>query len=175
MVDCLRPLNPFKLKVSSMPYLIDGHNLIACLPDISLDDPNDEAKLVNKLKGFAARTRKKCIVVFDHGIPGGSSTMSTRGVQVVFAAAHHSSADDLIKRRISRTNDAPTWTVVSSDHEVLNHARSQRMKQMSSAQFAQSLRRTSRVEETRGEEIHPTVSEEEIDELYQAFGGESEG
>ena len=35
-----------------MPYLIDGHNLIACLPDISLDDPNDEAQLVNKLKGF---------------------------------------------------------------------------------------------------------------------------
>ena len=158
-----------------MPYLIDGHNLIACLPDISLDDPNDEAQLVNKLKGFAAKTRKKCTVIFDHGLPGGSSRMSTRGVQVVFAAAHHTSADDLIKRRISRTSDAPTWTVVSSDHAVLNHARSQRMKQMSSAQFAQLLGQTSSVEETRGEEIHPTVSAEEVDEFYAAFGGEPEG
>ena len=155
-----------------MPYLIDGHNLIACLPDISLDDPNDEAQLVNKLKGFAAKTRKRCTVIFDHGLPGGSSSLSTRGVQVVFAAAHHSSADDLIKRRISSVRDANSWTVVSSDHEVLNHARSHRMKQMSSAQFAQSLGQTSRVEEPRGEEIHPTLSEEEIDEFYQAFGGE---
>ena len=54
-----------------MPYLIDGHNLIACLPDIDLDDPNDEARLVNRLKGFAAKARSKCIVVFDHGLPGG--------------------------------------------------------------------------------------------------------
>jgi predicted RNA-binding protein with PIN domain len=158
-----------------MPYLIDGHNLIACLPDISLEDPNDEARLVNKLKGFAARTRKKCTVVFDHGIPGGSSTMSTRGVQVVFAAARHSSADDLIKRRISRSKDAPNWTVVSSDREVLNHARSHRMKQMSSARFAQLLESTDRAGETRGEEIHPIVSAEEVDKLYKAFGGEADG
>ena len=37
-----------------MPHLIDGHNLIASLPDIGMDDPNKEAKLVNKLKSWAA-------------------------------------------------------------------------------------------------------------------------
>lgn len=158
-----------------MPYLIDGHNLIACLPDISLDDPHDEARLVAKLKGFAAGTRKKCVVIFDQGIPGGSSSMSTRGVEVVFAAARHTSADDLIKRRISRTRDAPNWTVVSSDRDILNHARSHRMKRMTSVEFSQSMGRARRGEETRGEEVHPTVSAEEIDELYAAFGGGAEG
>ena len=158
-----------------MPYLIDGHNLIACLPDISLDDPNDEAKLVNKLKGFAARARKKCVVVFDHGLPGGPSRMSTRGVQVIFAAAHHASADDLIKRRIRSTKDAANWTAVSSDRDVLDYARGRRMQQMSSARFAQLLGPTSRVEETRGEEVHPSVSAEEVDELFAAFGGGAEG
>jgi len=159
-----------------MPYLIDGHNLIAHLPDISLDDdPNDEARLVNKLKGFAARTRKKCTVIFDHGLPGGSSSMSTRGVTVVFAAAQHSSADDLIKRRIGKIRDAPNWTLVSSDRAVLNHARSHRMKQMTSVHFAQLLNRRGALEETRGEEIHPSVSPEEVDELFDAFGGEQDG
>lgn len=157
-----------------MPYLIDGHNLIAALPDIGLDDPNDEAKLVNKLKGFAAKTRKKCIVCFDHGLPGGRSRMSTRGVQVEFATAHHTSADDLIKRRISRAKDARNWTVVSSDHELMNVARSRGMKPMASAQFARLLAPESQAEERRGEEIHPSVSEEEIDELYHAFGGEAD-
>ena len=158
-----------------MPYLIDGHNLIACLPDISLDDPHDEALLVNKLKGFAASTRKQCAVIFDHGLPGGSSSMSTRGVQVTFAAAHHASADDLIKQRINKTNDAPNWIVVSSDHEVLNHARRNRMKCLTSTQFARLLQSSQPERKSLGEEIHPTVSEEEIDEFYQAFGGDSDG
>ena len=46
---------------------------------------------------------------------------------------------------------------------------------MSSAQFARLLGRTGAAEETRGEEIHPKVSADEIDELYQAFGGEPDG
>lgn len=155
-----------------MPYLIDGHNLIACLPDIRLDDLHDEAQLINKLKGFAAKARSKCVVVFDHGLPGGRSSLSTRSVQVIFAAARHRTADDLIKSRISRIADAPNWTLVSADRDVVHYALSRRMRHMSSAQFAQMLEGTSMAEETRGEEIHPTVSADEIDELYQAFGGE---
>lgn len=158
-----------------MAYLIDGHNLIACLPDISLDDPNDEAQLVNRLKGFAAKAGKKFVVVFDHGLPGGQSSLSTRSVQVVFAAAHHRTADDLIKSRISRTKDAPNWTLVSADRELANCAHRQRMKHMSSARFAQLLVGTGAAEETRGEEIHPTISSDDVDELYQAFGGEPNG
>ena len=33
-----------------MLYLIDGHNLIGQMPGLSLDDPHDEAKLVERLK-----------------------------------------------------------------------------------------------------------------------------
>ena len=157
-----------------MPYLIDGHNLIACLPDISLDDPNDEAELVAKLKSFVARSRKKCTVIFDGGLPGGYSAMSTNSVKVIFASSEHTNADSLIKQRIQRTNDASKWTVVSSDHEIRNVARSNRMKHMTSLEFAQLLQSSRRDQETRGEEIHPTVSKEEVDELYDAFGGEPE-
>ena len=60
-----------------MAYLIDGHNLIGQLPDLSLNDPNDEAKLVQKLIGFAARQQKRVVVVFDSGLPGGKSRLST--------------------------------------------------------------------------------------------------
>ena len=158
-----------------MPYLIDGHNLIACLPDISLDDPNDEARLVNKLKGFAAKARRKCTVVFDGGLPGGFSAMSTGSVTVVFAASEHSNADSLIKRRIERTNDASKWTVVSSDREISSFAHRRQMKHIRSDQFARLLQSAEPEQETRGEEIHPTVSAEEVDEFYEAFGGEPDG
>lgn len=123
-----------------MPYLIDGHNLIGQLPDISLDDPNDEALLVQKLAGFVARKRQKCVVVFDHGVPGGPSRMSTRGVEVVFASPPYN-ADRLIMRRIDNTRDPRNWTVVSSDNQVLEMARRRRMQVIRSTDFVEHLRR----------------------------------
>lgn len=121
-----------------MPYLIDGHNLIGQMPDISLGDPNDEAMLVQKLIAFNARTRKKCVVVFDAGVPGGLSRMSTKQVQVVFASAK-SSADFVMIERIGRAADKAQWTVVSSDRDVLSAARRNHMAVMNSADFAALL------------------------------------
>ena len=95
-------------------------------------------------------------------------------MQVVFAAASHTSADDLLKRRIRGTRDAPNWTLVSSDHEILNYARSYRMKQMTAARFAQLLHSSSPMQASRGDAIHPKLSEEEIDDWLRAFGGEPE-
>ena len=158
-----------------MPYLIDGHNLIACLPDISLEDPNDEARLVNRLRSFVAGGGGKCAVVFDGGLPGGRSAMSNKAVQVTFAAAERSNADAIIKRRIRRSRDAKFWTVVTSDNELLDVAKRYGLKRLSSAEFARRLGPSARVEETRGEEIHPRISAEEIDELYEAFGGDRDG
>ena len=57
----------------AMPLLIDGHNLIGRgqLPGLRLDDPDDEAKLVTRLRAYCARARKRATVVFDRGLPGG--------------------------------------------------------------------------------------------------------
>lgn len=122
-----------------MAYLIDGHNLIGQLPDISLKDPDDEAKLVQKLIGFVARTGKRCVVVFDSGLPGGKSRLSTGQVEVIFASAR-SSADDVMKERIKRVRDAGQWVVVSNDREVIDAARARRMTVLTSAEFVTQLR-----------------------------------
>ena len=83
-----------------MPLLIDGHNLIGRLPDLHLDDPHDEAKLVLRLRAYAARTRKRITVVFDHGLPGGESLpLSSAGVKAIFASAGRS-ADRVLQERI---------------------------------------------------------------------------
>jgi predicted RNA-binding protein with PIN domain len=121
-----------------MPYLIDGHNLIGQLPDISLDDPDDEAKLVQKLIGFAARTGKGCVVVFDQGLPGGRSRMSTSKVEAVFASSR-SNADRVIMERISAVKDPGQWVVVSNDNAVLFAARQRKMKALKSAEFVPLL------------------------------------
>lgn len=122
-----------------MAYLIDGHNLIGQLPDISLKDPNDEAKLVQKLIGFAARQQKQVVVVFDSGLPGGKSRLSTGPIEVIFAS-QGSNADNVMKERIKRARDPGQWIVVSNDREVLSAARERRMTTLTSAEFAPKLR-----------------------------------
>lgn len=155
-----------------MPYLIDGHNLIARLPDIELSDPDDEAKLVIKLKGFVAKQGKRCTVIFDGGIPGGYSAMSNKAVKVIFASAFRTNADNLLCERIRKIKDRQNWTVVSSDNEVLDFARKHKMKAKTSADFAGQLQRKPRIRDGRGESTHVQVSKDEVDEWLDIFGDE---
>lgn len=157
-----------------MPYLIDGHNLIARLPGIRLDDPDDEAKLVNKLKSFVAGGGKKCSVVFDGGIPGGQSAMSNNAVKVTFAAAERNNADSIIKRRIRRASDAKYWIVVTSDQEVLNFARSRGLRTMTASEFARLLRSTGGDQRDLGEEIDPKIPDDDLDHWLREFGADGE-
>ena len=152
-----------------MVYMIDGHNLIGKLTDISLDDPNDEALLVQKLAGFAARTGKKCVVVFDHGLPGGSSRMSSRSVQVVFASGR-STADRVMMERIKKIPDPINWTVVSSDRDVMLMARSYRMNTLHSEEFARMLVAPPPKVVDAGEATDVHLSDAEVDEWLDMFG-----
>src|SRR5215203_1324288 len=153
-----------------MPYIIDGHNLIHYLDDIQLDDPHDEAKLVLKLRGFCARTRKKCVVIFDEGLPGGISSMSTPSVKVVFASSRQSNADRIIRERIRLTTDVKGWVIVSSDNEILDEARGVGMRGIKGAEFADMLLRPTKAKLDRGEQPHVMVSEAEIKEFLALFG-----
>jgi predicted RNA-binding protein with PIN domain len=151
-------------------YLIDGHNLIGQLPDISLKDPDDEAKLVLKLRQFSAQTGKKCQVIFDHGLPAGKSKLSNSAVTVVFAA-RPGEADDVMLRRIRDARDVKRWTVVSSDERVLSVARERGMKVQRSQEFARQLANVARAI-PKDEHPNPHIPASEVEEWLRLFGGE---
>ncbi len=119
--------------------LIDGHNLIGQMPDLSLADPDDEIKLVQRLKVYHSAVNTPITVIFD---PGESYTppynLSGGGVEVVFAG-QHSSADRLIISRIQHAGDPEHLLVVSSDLEILNAARQLGAQVMSAADFAHQM------------------------------------
>ncbi|NWF70520.1 MAG: NYN domain-containing protein [Chloroflexi bacterium] len=152
-----------------MPYLIDGHNLIGQMPDIRLNDPNDEARLVQKLSGFAARTGKRCVVIFDHGLPGGKSRLSNGMVEARFAS-YPGEADDLMLKRIATTRDSRNWSVVSSDTRVLEAARAKGMNTLRADQFVQlMLGKSSKTRATTPDK--PThVSAQDVEEWLRLFG-----
>lgn len=153
-----------------MPYLIDGHNLIGQLPDIRLDDPDDEAKLIVKLRSFCARTSKTCHVVFDRGLPGGKSRMSNNVVQVAFAP-HPGEADEVMLARIRKVKDVKGWFVVSSDERVLRAAQQRGMKVVRSAEFAQQMNyQPPRI--PKEESPHLFLTKKEVDEWMALFNGD---
>jgi len=150
-----------------MPFLVDGHNLIGRLPDLRLDDPDDEAKLVARLRTYCARTRKRITVVFDHGLPGGRSRELSGGrLEVVFASAGHT-ADGILRERIRRTLDPRGLTVVTSDRQVIAAAQARGARVMRSEEFASQLSAERTVE--AGRDAH--LSAEEIEEWLRVFGG----
>ena len=151
-----------------MPLLIDGHNLIGRgqLPGLRLDDPDDEAKLVARLRTYCARTRKRITVVFDHGLPGGRSReLSGGGVEVVFASAGRT-ADGILRERVRRARDPRGLTVVTSDNEVIAVARARGARVMRSEEFAAQLNVPRTVEAES--DVH--LSAEEVEEWLNVFG-----
>ncbi len=152
-----------------MPYLIDGHNLIAQMPGVSLSDPDDEVQLVLRLRQFAARKRQKITVVFDHGIPGGwSRDLSTGPVKVVFAGSH-TNADRVILERIREAKTPTDIKLVSSDGEIRRAAEARRVQVIASQDFAVTLRRPSPSEPPRDARENIQLNKDEVKEWMRVF------
>jgi hypothetical protein len=122
-----------------MPYLIDGHNLVAQFPGIRLSDPDDEARLVEVVRGFCARSHSKATIYFDRGFPDGGSSREGGSVAVHFVRPPRT-ADEAIRSHLARLRgEARNWTVVSSDREVRRAARRAGARLETSRDFARRL------------------------------------
>lgn len=156
-----------------MHYLIDGHNLIAKMPDISLADPDDEAQLALRLRGWTAGDRRRRVtVVFDGGLPGGEATaLSGSSVTVVFAPAGRT-ADSLLIRRIQAVNNPAEYTLVSSDRELMAAARARRMPCLPSEKFVPLLKQGQQPSAPPAERENPRLSPGEIEEWLELFDQE---
>src|SRR5258706_14865233 len=115
--------------------LVDGHNLIGQLQDLSLDDPYDEAKLAMAIRSFCMRSKMKATVIFDNGLPGGvSKQLSNSDVTVIFAPSG-TQADTLLMRRARELTRTP-FTMVTSDRRILRLAFAYGIETLSSPEFA---------------------------------------
>jgi predicted RNA-binding protein with PIN domain len=153
----------------TVPYLIDGHNLIAQMPDLSLDDPDDEVKLVLRLRQFAGRKKQSIAVVFDHGIPGGwSSRLSTGPVKVIFAGSH-SNADRIIMERIREAKTPTNIKLVTSDGEIRRAGEARRVEVISSQEFVLMLVKPPPSEPRRDERENIKLSKDEVKEWMRVF------
>jgi uncharacterized protein len=152
--------------MEAVPILIDGHNLIGRMPFLSLQDPDDEEKLVRLFKSYRARTGKSIAVVFDPGIASAlSGSRREGGVEVVFAP-RHSSADAIIARRVQKSRNPRDYLVITSDSELANMVTRRGARVESSEDFVSELAGLGDVEPDRGD-VH--LSSEEVEAWLSLF------
>lgn len=151
-----------------MRLLIDGHNLIGQMPDIRLDDPNDEALLAAKLKTYCMRQHHHCTILFDNGLPGGLSRLSNSQVQVIFAPPGMP-ADKLLIQRIRKVSDPGSLIVVTADHMIIEAAAQRRVRVILSPDFATMLNAPAKMP-VNDEEAKPVVSAAEVEYWLKQFG-----
>jgi len=129
--------------MAAMPLLIDGHNLIGQLPDLSLSDPNDEAKLIARLKAYVARTARQITVVFD---PAPGSDLPSFGhhkdregkLEVIYAAPGYK-ADDVIREIVGQAKDRQGLIVVTADGALAHFTRQCGVRVQPPGEFARRL------------------------------------
>lgn len=122
-----------------MQWLIDGHNLIGQLPNLHLDDPHDEEKLLELLRSFRGRTRDTLTVIFDPGAAYRTGKPRRSGGISVRFAARGQTADQVIMGRLRKVKNPQGVMVVSSDRAVQQAAQQARVRVMSAQEFGQLL------------------------------------
>jgi predicted RNA-binding protein with PIN domain len=152
--------------IGAVSILIDGHNLIGRLPTLSLEDPDDEEKLVRLLKSYRARTGKAISVVFDPGstfaLPGAHRE---GGIEIVFAP-YGTTADAVIARRVEKSRTPAGLLVVTSDQEVADRVTRWGARVESSDAFAAEL---IDVHESLSKSKDPSLSPEEVEAWLALF------
>ncbi len=155
----------------AMPLLIDGHNLIGKMSDLKLSDPNDEDKLIARLKKYTAKTKKRVTVVFDppqqsEWFAWSDDRYEQPNLEIIFATMGRK-ADDVIRERIPRVKDKQGLIVVTSDAAVANFARQCGVKNVrSSESFAEELREQLKPPAPSGK---PGITQADLDEWLKIF------
>lgn len=151
-----------------MPYLIDGHNLIPFINGMSLDQLDDELRLIDLLETYFRKVRKKATIFFDRGQPA-AEPMVTRGFVTARFTRPPLIADQAIRDQLRRLGrSAANYIVVSSDHEVAEFARRQGAKAVSSRELAAAINRPGRHEASA-----KTLPNEDLDYWLMQFGENS--
>jgi len=159
-----------------MRYVVDGHNLIPKV-GLNLAAADDELELVQLLQQFSRTSRAKVEVFFD-GAPAGQAGTKRLGTVVAHFVRARTTADAAIRAWLQELRGAAqNWTVVSSDREVKDAAKSAGAKAISAEAFARLLRdeRGRRRPASNGSSGRDqrALSEEEIEEWLDLFRKQS--
>jgi predicted RNA-binding protein with PIN domain len=152
-----------------MALVIDGHNLIGVLPDIQLGEPDDEARLLARLRNYRSHSGQNLVVFFDSGdLPGNTPDMSSPGVAVRFSGPGQS-ADDAIVDFLRTRGQPGQYAVVTNDANLTWRVRAVGASTMRSSDFIAKLGRPPGQSRTEPAEPSPDPRDPAFADIYASF------
>jgi hypothetical protein len=152
-----------------MTLIIDGHNLIGTLPDIHLDEPDDEARLLARLRAYRSHSGQNLIVFFDSGgFPTAKSDLSSPGVAVRFAAPGQTADDAIVDFLLGRAQPGQ-YAVVTNDAGLTWRVKTAGASVMRAQAFAQKLGRPSHQGRGPATEPAPNPQDPAYADIYAEF------
>jgi predicted RNA-binding protein with PIN domain len=152
-----------------MTYLIDGHNLIPKMPDLSLDQLDDEQELIDRLTSFSVSRDCQVEIYFDRGQVNSLHDYQRGRVHIHFVRPPMIADDAILARLIGIGKAAKNYTVVTNDQTVQNRARRLGAAILSSARFAGQIQESKKLKKSDQENVQTQTSQNEIDEWLEVF------
>ena len=163
-----------------MTLIIDGHNLIGAIPGIDLQDPDDEAQLLARLRAFRSHSGQTMIVFFDSGRDEQPWNIEQRrrasrehhggsGLQVRYAAFGQT-ADDAIVQFLQSRAQPGQYAVVTNDAGLASRVRLTGASVQRASEFiGRLLTPTHSLSAARAAESDPDPRSPHFADLYAAF------
>lgn len=152
-----------------MPVVIDGHNLIGEIPEISLADPEDEMALIRYLRERDPTPSGKMVVFFDRAAPGSRNHQLVEGIKVHFVRPPLTADEAIVDFLEGLQGEAANWTVVSSDLGVKGKAGALGSRVLSCPEYLDRLSSAGKDVAGGLEKPEKGLSEEEIRRWERLF------
>ncbi len=153
-----------------MKFYLDGYNVIGQANHISLTDSNKIERFIEWLKKYLKKG-DQLVIIFDgkNKFVDFPTTQKLPGMTIIHTPASQS-ADDYIKDKVLTKKDTSNIVVVSSDRDILFHAKKAKVKAMRSADFLSWF-----CHESMGStgKKSPNITNEHIEYWLDAFNQES--
>lgn len=150
--------------------IIDGYNLMYQFPELRKWMERDleaaRSSLIDRLADHAEKTQTRITVVFDGDERTQDPFDSVPRVKVVFSQIPDT-ADHLIQDMIDDIDDPSEWGIVSSDNEIVDHARIRGIATAPSNSFAYNASETPSHESEK--KYKHAMTEDELEEWMQLF------
>jgi predicted RNA-binding protein with PIN domain len=152
-------------------YIIDGYNLLHAVPSLknmlTRDAVGAREQLVALIARQTIKRKFRCTVVFD-GTPQSGAPPPAQHSPVHVVHSGGASADSYIRNMIEKSKQRAGLVVVSSDHEILNHARACSCTTYTSKFFSLWLFEN---EDAGEEKEQASLSKNEVEAWLKIFGG----
>ena len=149
-----------------MKYYLDGYNVIGYCDHIQLSNPNK----VELLVAWLQKHQKKgvqLVLIFDgkNEFMASPTKQHLPGLTIIHTAADRS-ADDYIKEVILTKRDKSNKVIVTSDRDILYHAKKAQFKVMSSDAFLNFI---SQVVTHEPQKRSPKITDRHVDYWLNEF------